>query len=617
MDRGKHTSDIRVFLTLVLGLVLGFAISGYASTIQQETIPAIHFIDTAQYIDTEDNVAMPAFDQATQITLPHDSRATATHSSWYQIKFSATNTGQPMAAYLPLVNMNAALYLNGHFLSSTGHFSEPMSRFWHTPVIFPLPDSQLNSGENTLQIRLKASPPNDLTQLGRVFTGEEDIARQMYAKDYFFNHTLHLMAMSTSFFLGFIVLYLWFLRRQDEYLFFSLACLSWGTTALNVVIHEPPIPTLFWEWLMNSSVSLAGIFIAMFLRRMMKIPYSLADHLIIGSSIFFCCILLLVPQSWFFIVAHIWHAIAIGFGVYAVVLLVRGLRQLHGLHSSILASGFFIVAGFAIHDLFTQIGVLPSSERFWLDYSVPVLMLAIAIVLIRRFVEASRGLEEVNATLEQRIAEAEARIEQDYQTIIQLRTQAAIHDERQRIYGDLHDELGAKLLSLVYKSESDEQRQLARQAMNGLREIVSCNQQELDIDWLAKLRQESLQRFANTGMTLTWQQSQKRWAQGSDANRMLQLSSIMREALTNAIKHGDGQTVHIRVWQRCDHLWMSVRNRGSDVEALTATGNGKRHMQRRIESLGGRIRWRFNPVSDGNNGGCHVLWHVPWEGKHE
>jgi len=47
--------------------------------------------------------------------------------------------------------------------------------------------------------------------------------------------------------------------------------------------------------------------------------------------------------------------------------------------------------------------------------------------------------------------------------------QQGMNDERQRITSDIHDDLGAKLLSLVYKSESKEQRTLARQAINDLR----------------------------------------------------------------------------------------------------------------------------------------------------
>ena len=34
------------------------------------------------------------------------------------------------------------------------------------------------------------------------------------------------MALSAALFLGFITLYLWFLRRADEYLYFSLTALT-------------------------------------------------------------------------------------------------------------------------------------------------------------------------------------------------------------------------------------------------------------------------------------------------------------------------------------------------------------------------------------------------------
>ena len=50
---------------------------------------------------------------------------------------------------------------------------------------------------------------------------------------------------------------------------------------------------------------------------------------------------------------------------------------------------------------------------------------------------------------------------------------AAVIEERQRIYQALHDDLGAKLLDLVYSASTAEQADRAREALQILRDVVS------------------------------------------------------------------------------------------------------------------------------------------------
>ncbi|OIO66127.1 MAG: hypothetical protein CO186_05095 [Zetaproteobacteria bacterium CG_4_9_14_3_um_filter_49_83] len=587
---------------LILGI--GFIHPAWATATDE-----LQIIKSATHINKPDSTPPTSFAEGSVVSLPHDSFPSPSESSWYLLSFSINENHQQVAAYLPLINMNASLYLNGNLIGNTGSFEEPMSRFWHTPVMFLLPSLYLKPGQNTLQVRLKPSPPNDLAQLGHIYVGDEEAIHQLYSRDYFFFYTIHLMAMSAAIFLGFIVFYLWMIRRADEYLYFSLACLSWALSAMNIVIHRPPIPTLYWEWLMQMSVGLAAVFITLFIRRLLAIKSSWIDKTILLSSLTFSIAMFLVPNHWFFITAHIWHSTVILFGLHAIILLIDDYRKHKTIHSRILAGAFAIVAAFATHDLLTQAGILPSSDRFWLDFSVPLLMLAIAIVLLRRFVDVSSGLEQANATLEDRIKEAEKRIENAYQTIVQLRTQAAVTEERQRIFSDLHDDLGAKLLSIVYQSETENQRNLARQAMDGLREIVSCSQTESFQDnWLDQLRQESLQRFCQMPFKLHWRQHTDDILLYFTPAKTAQIASVLREALTNVLKHGDQSDACVHIWIRCNAAWMSVRNQGHFQTDDNFDGNGRRNMQRRIHALHGRIRWRR-----GLRGGCHVIWFIPLE----
>ncbi len=63
--------------------------------------------------------------------------------------------------------------------------------------------------------------------------------------------------------------------------------------------------------------------------------------------------------------------------------------------------------------------------------------------------------EAARNSLESRVAEATAEMERNYAQMAELRVEQVTEKERKRIAGDLHDDLGAKLLTIVHTSESE------------------------------------------------------------------------------------------------------------------------------------------------------------------
>lgn len=551
----------------------------------------------------------PVFRITYPVTLPHDASVIPTASAWYRFHFTLEEQPQEnLALFLPLINMNASVYLNQQLVGASGSFTEPMSRFWHTPILFYLPAASLKEGNNTIHIRLKSSQPNDLTQLGKLYLGSVDNVYPMYADEYFASYTIHLMALSAALFLGFITFYLWTLRRLDEYLYFSLAAISWAISSLNIVIHNPPMSSFMWEWLIHSALSWMPLFVLLFIRRVLdlgKHPYE--DRLLMISSCFTLG-LLFTPPTYFFPVANSWHLLALFTGLFAVFLVLKSYVQRRDQTTLILGLGFLTVGLFAAHDYLIVIHVIDGENRFLLDYSMPLLLLAIAIVLIHRFVEARDGLEQANITLAERIQDAETEIKESYVIISAMEAAEAVDNERTRIFGDLHDDLGAKLLSLVYKSETPEQQKLAKQAMDGLREIVkqspvSSQSQSRPIPgW----RMECEHRAKEHGATLQWHQLHVSNQQDMSTAIAIQLSQVLREALSNALKHGDGNMIQVSLQKRSNHLIMRIQNRGKPFCDTYKNGSGRHNMQRRIDNMSGIIRWKGC-----KKGGCRVTWAVP------
>ena len=185
----------------------------------------------------------------------------------------------------------------------------------------------------------------------------------------------------------------------------------------------------------------------------------------------------------------------------------------------------------------------------------------------------------------------------------------AIAEERERIYADLHDDLGAKLLGLIHTAESPQQADLARAILQDLRDVVTRSRGTPGTlgDVLADIRSEASQRLAAVGIGLVWDESDDLPDPPLDTERALHLYRIVREAISNTIRHAHAGRLRVRVRVRDDRLGLELTDDGSGA-ALVATrpGAGMRSMRERAAELEGDIRW-----TPGTEGGTKVLLAMP------
>lgn len=191
----------------------------------------------------------------------------------------------------------------------------------------------------------------------------------------------------------------------------------------------------------------------------------------------------------------------------------------------------------------------------------------------------------------------------------------AVAEERERIYGDLHDDIGAKLLNLIYGAEKPAQADLARSILQDLRDVVSRSRGTPGslLEVLADIRNETEQRLAALGVDLAWEQHDPLPDPALDHGHALHLFRIVREAVTNAVRHARPQ--HIRIRVRSDATSGSAARRllldvtddggGIDSERLGA-GRGTAGMQERAAELQGSIAWQ-----PGTAGGTKVVLQMP------
>jgi two-component system sensor histidine kinase UhpB len=120
---------------------------------------------------------------------------------------------------------------------------------------------------------------------------------------------------------------------------------------------------------------------------------------------------------------------------------------------------------------------------------------------------AAAGRADGKAQLEQRVREATAEIERNFRQLAELRVEQVTERERKRIAADLHDDLGAKLLTIVHTSESERISTLAREALEEMRLSVRglTGKPVRLADALGDWRAEVVSRLAQAGIEGDWE----------------------------------------------------------------------------------------------------------------
>ena len=169
-------------------------------------------------------------------------------------------------------------------------------------------------------------------------------------------------------------------------------------------------------------------------------------------------------------------------------------------------------------------------------------------------------------------------------------------EERQRLAQDLHDDIGARLLTLMYQAQTPEMEDYIRHTLQDLKTLtrgLAAAEHHLShaaAEWKADLTQ----RLTAAHVSLGWNFSHDRDLTLSVV-QWSALTRVLRELVSNALYHGHATRVEVSFHLEGPLLTLQVADDGGGRNPQAwSHGLGLGGVRKRVKLLGGEVQWREN-----------------------
>ena len=179
-------------------------------------------------------------------------------------------------------------------------------------------------------------------------------------------------------------------------------------------------------------------------------------------------------------------------------------------------------------------------------------------------------------------------------------------EERVRIAQDLHDDIGARLLTLMYQAPTRDMEDYLRHTLKDLKTLtrgLAAPNHRLS-HAVAEWKSDITQRLVAADCDLKWAFSYDRDFELSVV-QWSALTRILRELVSNTLAHAHATRVEIDAALESGVLNLSIIDDGCGRNPdAWSHGLGLGGVRKRVKQLGGSVQWREN----GDRGiACHVV----------
>jgi signal transduction histidine kinase len=169
-------------------------------------------------------------------------------------------------------------------------------------------------------------------------------------------------------------------------------------------------------------------------------------------------------------------------------------------------------------------------------------------------------------------------------------------EERQRIAQDLHDDIGARLLTLMYQAPTPELENYIRHTLQDLKTLtrgLAAAEHRLShaaAEWKADLTQRLTAAHVGLGWSFHYDRDMRlsmvQWSA---------LTRVLRELVSNALAHGQAAHIDVAFHLQGGRLTLSVADDGiGRAPQNWSHGLGLGGVRKRVKLLGGTVAWQEN-----------------------
>jgi signal transduction histidine kinase len=586
-----------------------FAAAGFA-----QAAPAPVQTITSALASPSNADQFPVDAPGTTVALPDDwdhSRPLVEGSIWYRARFDAADGGDPnelLALYIERVCTNIEVRLNGHRLFSGGRLTEPVTRNCLYPQLVTLPAALLRERGNVLDLKVVGHALQRVTSrqraagLSALKVGPQSVLAAEYERRLFWNVTSVQIVSLALAVLGCVMVALSWMQRREAYLgYFGWLSLAWALMSLRLWWRDMPWDNGVIEFLFCTGFAPVTALAVQYLISYTDLRSRWIETALAVQWVLLPLTLLLAGPGRLFTMASVWHALlvlevlaAVGLHLYVTW---RRKRPDFWPMAGLLAGA----AAMALTELAIQHDLIALPRVQWLHFAVPLLFIGIAGRLMQVFARSLLAAEAGRSTLEGRVKEITAEIEQNFAQLAEMRVEQVTEKERKRIAADLHDDLGAKLLTIVHTSESERISTLAREALEEMRlSVRGLTGKPMRLaDALADWRAETVLRLGQANIEADWRSPAEEVDQLLPARSFVQTTRILRESVSNIIKHSGASHCKVRCSISEHEFGLLVQDNGKgipmELDGKLDRGHGMSSMKHRAKQMQGQCLVESGP----------------------
>jgi signal transduction histidine kinase len=527
---------------------------------------------------------------------------------WYRTEiqlFGQLQPGDLMALYIEHVCSNLEVHLNGQLVHSGGRMALPYTHNCNHPQLVALPSVLIRPGNNTVDVKLAGQRLAEVGSrqrsgaLSALTIGPQSELAARHARQTALQVTAPQAVSATLLLMGGFMFVLGFINRRESHLaYFGALSVGWALIDVRLWLRTMPVSHSVVEFLLCALLGITTWAAVQFLLRYAGVRHRTVDVLMPAQLAALTLTLMLAGPARLNAAASVWYML-LALEVMAAALWYlhhrRGTRSVW-LMASLLGAAW--IAG-CIEFMAQWSGTRPLAAHV-AQLVVPVIMVIVGLRLVQQHGRALQHAEQGKLQLEERVREATAEIEKNFRQMAELRVEQVTERERKRIAADLHDDLGAKLLTIVHTSDSERISTLAREALEEMRLSVRglTGRPVRLADALGDWRAEVVSRLAQAGIEGDWEAPED-LPQTLSARAYVQTTRILREATSNIIKHSGATHCSVKADIADGDFQLVVQDNGDgisdQIDGRMDRGHGLASMKNRAKQLQGQCLVESGP----------------------